>query len=222
MTTSVAPPTPQEVSRKLSIHSVKPKVRRRPCVAVGLPPIPDAPVQVTTPAGGLVSGTESDSDSVLSPEYASPLSAGGSLTQPPLTAIVERRSAGEDSEDDEDERDVVLGIDTATHEDSTSDIKAGYLWKKGERRKVRLVDCVATVCRVELMSASRADLEAAVVRVTPRASRVLQDVRGVQAPPPARPARCAYVHARVAQAARQHVRGRVRRTHVLPSSGVAG
>ncbi|KAI0067252.1 PH-domain-containing protein, partial [Artomyces pyxidatus] len=109
--TPVAPPTPQEVTRKLSIHSaVKPKV--------------SAP-------GSVVSGTESDSDSVLAPEYVASTSLAGVA---PLSAIAERRNAdGEDTEDEEDEEDD--GATPPPRKAGESDIKAGYLWKKGERRK---------------------------------------------------------------------------------------
>ncbi|ETW83329.1 hypothetical protein HETIRDRAFT_157067 [Heterobasidion irregulare TC 32-1] len=129
MSHPVAPPTPQEVIRKLSIHSAaKPKI--------------------TPPAGGLVSGTESDSDSVFSPDHASPSAhaasvSGSSSAPPPLSAIVERRgpAGGEDSEDDEDDNDAPFmagdgdGDGDGPHKAGESDLRAGYLWKKGERRK---------------------------------------------------------------------------------------
>jgi len=80
-----------------------------------------------------VSGTESDSDSGLSPDHIASSSA-----PPPLSAIAERRTAGEDSEDDEEEEDTgawrTADVPRAAGD---SDIRAGYLWKKGERRKVR-------------------------------------------------------------------------------------
>jgi hypothetical protein len=99
-----------------------------------------------------VSGTESDSDSILTPDVSSPLghaqvghgggSHGGTSSQPPLSSIAERRSgSGEDSEDDEDEEEGgwktadVKGRPQSSVDESV--IKAGYLWKKGERRKVR-------------------------------------------------------------------------------------
>jgi hypothetical protein len=77
-----------------------------------------------------VSGTESDSDSGLSPEYL----ASGSAPRP-LSAITERRRAGEDSEDDADAS--ALRTADIPRAAGDSDIRAGYLWKKGERRKVR-------------------------------------------------------------------------------------
>jgi len=95
-----------------------------------------------------VSGTESDSDSILSPENlivtpSTSISGGviytSNVTQPPLDSIAEGPLVSEDSEDD---RDALEDIDggKATHRRGSSDetiIKSGYLWKKGERRKVR-------------------------------------------------------------------------------------
>ncbi|KAI0360194.1 PH-domain-containing protein [Trametes cingulata] len=127
---SVPPPSHQEVTRKLSVHSAKPHKPTLSAVAV--------------------SGTESDSDSVFSPDVvsASPMStasmAGAVLaaasTQPPLSSIAERRSgSGEESEegtDDEEGGWRVQDSSAATRGslDETV-IKTGYLWKKGERRK---------------------------------------------------------------------------------------
>jgi hypothetical protein len=62
------------------------------------------------------------------------------VSQAPLSAIAERRSgSGEDTEDDDEEEG---GWKTAKMKDKVTDaveegvIKSGYLWKKGERRKV--------------------------------------------------------------------------------------
>lgn len=91
---------------------------------------------------GVVSGTESDSDSILTPEVSSPsgghaIHVGGSSSQPPLTSIAERRSgSGEDTEDEDGEwktADVRPSVRNSLDEKV---LKAGYLWKKGERRKV--------------------------------------------------------------------------------------
>lgn len=110
MVQPAAPPTPQEVSRKLSIHSpVKPK-------AVSCSNAP-------------ISGTESDSDSGLTPEHTASSSA-----PPPLSAIAERRRAGEDTEDDEEDTSAWRTADVPRAA-GDSDLRAGYLWKKGERRK---------------------------------------------------------------------------------------
>jgi hypothetical protein len=104
---------------------------------------------------GPVSGTESDSDSILTPDVSTPLAggsshsapggvhAGTSSSQPPLSSIAERRS--DSGEDTEDEVAVEGGWKTAdvraNRPRSSADesvIKAGYLWKKGERRKVHI------------------------------------------------------------------------------------
>ena len=95
-----------------------------------------------------ISGTESDSDSILFPENQiltpSTSTSGGALyassvSQPPLDSIAEGPLASEDSEDDrEPDEDVDEG--KAVHKRKSSDetiIRSGYLWKKGERRKVR-------------------------------------------------------------------------------------
>lgn len=94
-----------------------------------------------------MSGTESDSDSILTPDastslgHSQPLHVGPSTSQPPLSSIAERRSdSGEDSEEEEAAEG---GWKTAgprskpRNSIDESVIKAGYLWKKGERRKVR-------------------------------------------------------------------------------------
>ena len=78
-----------------------------------------------------VSGTESESDSGITPEHIASSSA-----PPPLSAIAERRRAGEDSEDDEEGTGAWRTADVPCTA-GDSDLRAGYLWKKGERRKVR-------------------------------------------------------------------------------------
>jgi hypothetical protein len=108
---------------------------------------------------GVVSGTESDSDSILTPDVSTHVAAasgggpsshgtaGGphagtsASSQPPLSSIAERRSGS--GEDTEDEVAVEGGWKTADvradrprNSADESVIKAGYLWKKGERRKV--------------------------------------------------------------------------------------
>ncbi|KAI0787455.1 hypothetical protein C8Q74DRAFT_1196304 [Fomes fomentarius] len=129
-TRSAPPPSLQEVTRKLSVHSVKPHVKKPTPVAV--------------------SGTESDSDSVFSPDVVppSPMSTGtpigphiAATSSQPLTSIAERRShsGGEESEEDEEDEEGGWRVQdvTATMRGSLDEtvIKAGYLWKKGERRK---------------------------------------------------------------------------------------
>jgi len=101
-----------------------------------------------------VSGTESDSDSVpqdilsnvvpLSSIGASGSLKSGTPTNAPLTSIAERRSgSGDESEEDEDEEEEggwktadVRGKPRGSADETV--IKAGYLSKKGERRKVCL------------------------------------------------------------------------------------
>ncbi|KAJ6520918.1 pleckstrin-like protein [Mycena vulgaris] len=133
MSSIAPPPSPQEIHRKLSVHSIAPTRSPRP----GYVPPP------------AVSGTESDSDSIL--DTLGPVGVGASgssvyaapSAQPLLSSIAERRSgSGEDSED-EDEDEEEGGWKTADARDKPhprgsadeSVIKAGYLWKKGERRK---------------------------------------------------------------------------------------
>lgn len=151
MSRSVAPPSPQEVHRKLSIHT-KAKVRARSLNVITITNSDQhwqSPVSPVAP----VSGTESDSDSAP-PDILSnvaPLSSGGASgslisgtpAKPPLTSIAERRSgSGDESEEDEDEEEEggwktadVRGKPRGSADETV--IKAGYLWKKGERRKVR-------------------------------------------------------------------------------------
>ena len=98
-----------------------------------------------------MSGTESDSDSVppdilsnvapLTSTAASGSLISGTPTKPPLTSIAERRSgSGDESEEDDDEEGGWKTADVRGMPRGSADetvIKAGYLWKKGERRKVR-------------------------------------------------------------------------------------
>nr|VWO94178.1 Non-specific serine/threonine protein kinase (EC [Ganoderma boninense] len=132
-TRSVPPPSHQEVTRKLSVHSAaKPPVKK--------PTLQSVPV----------SGTESDSDSVFTPDVISPspmsTSVSGALlapgAQPPLQSIAERRSHSGGEESEEDEEDEEGGWRTQAPTGTTMQgsldetvIKTGYLWKKGERRK---------------------------------------------------------------------------------------
>ncbi|EAU85364.1 PH domain-containing protein [Coprinopsis cinerea okayama7 len=123
MSPAAVPPSPQEIQRKLSVHSVsRPK-----------------------PALGHVSGTESDSDSIQTPDILSGTLAHGGFPhlgnpsqQPPLSSIAERRSA---SGEDTDEEDAVEGgwrtpdLRRPRNSIDESVLKSGYLWKKGERRK---------------------------------------------------------------------------------------
>lgn len=64
----------------------------------------------------------------------------GSSSQAPLTSIAERAlGSGEESEEDEEEEGPWKTADKSQYmQDSVDEgvIKSGYLWKKGERRKV--------------------------------------------------------------------------------------
>lgn len=175
-----------------------------------------------------VSGTESDSDSVFSPEVMSPpthpstaLFTTGGLPHPPLQSIAERRTgSGEESEEDEEDEEGGWHVETREQElargshDETV-LKTGYLWKKGERRKVRhnspFSSCILTVCT---------DLEEALVRPPHRASCLLQNVSRVQASPPARPLRDSLLHARPAQEAYKHILYDFAHSNILPAGRV--
>ncbi|QRV89935.1 pleckstrin homology domain-containing family A member 1 [Ceratobasidium sp. AG-Ba] len=128
----VAPPTPQEIQRKLSMHS------------------PTAPVPIskrnsmrqTAP----LSGTESDSDaggavgSSFSPSIASQaIPSEFSTSLQPLSVITEKRNpSGEETDEDEDEDDEAAHSRRGPAEKEVKDetvLKSGFLWKKGERRK---------------------------------------------------------------------------------------
>ncbi|KAF7316618.1 hypothetical protein HMN09_00394400 [Mycena chlorophos] len=120
-----APPSPQEIHRKLSVHSISHKSPR-----------PHA----------LIPGNESDSDS-LDTIVPSGSGSGGvhysASAHPNLSSIAERRSqsGGEDSEEEDDGDEGAGGWRSAARASpqlnsaEESVIKAGYLWKKGERRK---------------------------------------------------------------------------------------
>lgn len=67
----------------------------------------------------------------------------GNNLQPPLSSIAERASgSGEESEeDDEEEEGPWKTADKSQRMDSLNEsvLKSGYLWKKGERRKVSFI-----------------------------------------------------------------------------------
>ena len=81
---------------------------------------------------------------VISPSPLSTSLSGmhivGSSSQPPLSSIAERRSgSGEESEEDEEDEDggwraEAAGQARGSHDETV--LMSGYLWKKGERRKV--------------------------------------------------------------------------------------
>jgi hypothetical protein len=99
--------------------------------------------QQPKPLASVVSGTESDSDSVLSPDLVPPSPYAGAqsflagTSQPPLSAIAERRShSGEEDSDEEQDGEAMARIQAAQETDASDIVlKSGYLWKKGERRK---------------------------------------------------------------------------------------
>ena len=97
----------------------------------------------------------------MSPDLASPTHSqavgstgallSGSSSQPPLSSIAERASgSGEESEEDDEEEEGPWRTADKSQcmQDSVNEgvIKSGYLWKKGERRKVSvsqaLLDCL--------------------------------------------------------------------------------
>ena len=113
---------------------------------------------------GLISGTESDSDSILSPDATSahPVSnlPFSSFTQPPLFSIAENSqgSGGEDTDEEDDDctgwrvandgaksAGVAQGVGSQTRAADVA-LKSGYLSKKGERRKV----CYVNMSLIEL------------------------------------------------------------------------
>ncbi|TFK27794.1 PH-domain-containing protein [Coprinopsis marcescibilis] len=122
MPPAAVPPSPQEIQRKLSVHSAS------------KPPKPTL---------GHVSGTESDSDSIQTPDVLTGSLAHsgfqfGTPTNPPLSSIAERSPV---SGEDTDEEDAVEGgwrtpdLRRPRNNVDESVIKSGYLIKKGERRK---------------------------------------------------------------------------------------
>ncbi|KAF8322717.1 PH-domain-containing protein [Clavulina sp. PMI_390] len=124
---AAAPPTPQEVQRKLSLN---------PTVSL------TSLSQQTTPG---LSSAESDSDGPSGSYFSPPRTTAAvelSSSQPPLNTITEKLNAsGEESDDDDEMGQEWQPGSNATpqgHEDHNHNdvvIKSGYLWKKGERRK---------------------------------------------------------------------------------------
>ncbi|KAJ7679034.1 pleckstrin-like protein [Mycena polygramma] len=130
MSSTAPPPSPQEIHRKLSVHSM---VGKSPRVGASLVDMHMSDLCLIVPW----------------PCSLASLSAGGSSAyaapsvQPLLSSIAERGSGsgGEDSEDedaDEEEGGWKTGHARPQPGGGSVDesvIKAGYLWKKGERRK---------------------------------------------------------------------------------------
>jgi hypothetical protein len=145
-----APPTPQEIQRKLSMHAPAAPVpisKRNSMVS--------CPVLLLRHArSGLngdqrqtapLSGTESDSDAggVLTSSFSPSVGSQGVASEfsslQPLSAIAEKRnpSGEETDEDDEDEDERVFTLRGPAEKEVKDEvvIKSGFLWKKGERRK---------------------------------------------------------------------------------------
>ena len=156
-----------------------------------------------------ISGTESDSDSILSPENQaltpSTSISGGALyasnvSQPPLDSIAEGPLASEDSDDDrEPDEDGDEG--KAAHKRKSSDetiIKSGYLWKKGERRKVRsgIVSAAAS------SHPSISGVEETLVRPEVRTSGLLQELGRIPTASALGPRRYPHMHPGYPQEAR--------------------
>lgn len=123
MSPPVLPPSAQEIHRKLSVH-----------------PVPISSKTSSAAFESTVSGTESDSDSMIlgtSLPSSTPNAGQGTLPHP-LSSIAERQlGSGEDSDEEEEEGGWrSAGIKEVTR-DSIDEgvIKSGYLWKKGKRRK---------------------------------------------------------------------------------------
>lgn len=115
------------------------------------------------------------------------------MSQAPLSAIAERRSgSGEDTEDDDEE---AGGWKIAKMKEKVTDaveegvIKSGYLWKKGERRKVPS----ASKRRMRI-DHQVTDLEKTMVCATPSPSGILQELGGVPVTPSSRVVRRPFVH----------------------------
>lgn len=149
----------------------------------------------------------------------------GSSSQPPLSSIAERRTGSGDESEEEDEEDEEEGgwmsSDRAGKRQGSVDesvIKAGYLWKKGERRKV---GCCTSPCRL-ITDSGIADLEEAVVRLAASPHCILQD--GGRVPVAAAPGaqRRALMYAVLAQKSRQHVRSSLCGQNFLPPGKNAG
>ena len=168
MSRSAPPPSAQEVTRKLSMHSKPPPKVRAPlsrrhrvyshgayvpaCICCAHRRVSQRSFAHPHPQPqAAVSDRESDSESVVvSPDSSnnvpnvtitSTALATSSSQHPALSAIAERRDgSGEESEEDEDEGEG--GWRTADNKKSQRGsydetvLMSGYLWKKGERRKV--------------------------------------------------------------------------------------
>jgi hypothetical protein len=95
---------------------------------------------------------------------------------PPLSSIAERGSAsGEDSDEEEEEEGGWKSADIKGKPRDSLDesvIKSGYLWKKGERRKVPHSSIIHSSTAIPYFL--HADLEETMVRVAAGTSGLLQ------------------------------------------------
>jgi hypothetical protein len=182
-----------------------------------------------------VSGTESDSDSILSPENTTltptTSTSGGAIytsniIQPPLDSIAEGPLASEDSDDD---REAVEDVDEgkAAQKRKSSDetiIKSGYLWKKGERRKVRSdLTLQAFLCGslTRLYLAYISGLEETLVRPEICPPGLLQELGRIPTASALGPRRHPHMHTSHSQEARQRVVHRFTQADVLPPGGLS-
>ncbi|KAH8831477.1 pleckstrin-like protein [Flagelloscypha sp. PMI_526] len=115
------PPSPQEVSRKLSLYSAAKKAN--------LPPSLNN--SSTLSAVSTNTGAESDSDvsEILAPHSAGPPTANQ------LDAIAERNAVSDDESESDDGGASVHYLNNPPGRGDEIVLKSGYLWKKGERRK---------------------------------------------------------------------------------------
>lgn len=94
---------------------------------------------------------------------------------PPLSSIAERGSAsGEDSEEEEEEGGWKSADIKGRPRDSVDEsvIKSGYLWKKGERRKV---PHSSTIHSPDFLTFLHVDMEETMVRIAASTSSLLQE-----------------------------------------------
>lgn len=136
------PPSAQEVQRKLSLCTPPKQVAATTTHVLG-PAGKDRILPISKGKGENIltsAGPESDSDLASQPFGVPPSSPNKSLF--PIAERERRALSGDDSEEEEEDDDGEGGWRTADVPRAlrgTADetiIKTGYLWKKGERRKV--------------------------------------------------------------------------------------
>lgn len=151
----------------------------------------------------------------------------GSLPQPALQSIAERRSgSGEESEEDEEDeeggwRAEATGQARGPHDETV--LKTGYLSKKGERRKVSWLsfDSLDMICSSLIPYYVALDLEEKVVCLETCPSSLLQDGCRVQAPPPVGPFGNPFMLACTAEEACKYIRYGLTYENLLSSSRLA-